>query len=72
MRQQVLTDTIASEIVSIDDALKYCGVARHMQDQAVMFAELRSKNIIVADSPPAHMHSSLINEYMSLKRSGIF
>ena len=72
MRQQVLTDTMASEIVSIDDALKYCGVTHHIQDQVAMFAELRSKNIIVADTPPAHMHSSLINEYMSLKRSGIF
>ena len=37
-----------------------------------MYAHLRSDNIIVADTPPAHMHSTLINEYMALKRSGIF
>ena len=72
MRQQALTDTLSGEIISIDDALKYCGVARHLQDQSAMFAELRSKNIIVTDTPPAHMHTTLINEYMSLKRSGIF
>ncbi|MEM7564002.1 MAG: DUF58 domain-containing protein [Pseudomonadota bacterium] len=72
MRQQVLTDTLASEINSMDDALKYCGVAHHMEDQAGMFAELRSQNIIVADTAPAHMHTTLINEYMALKRSGIF
>jgi uncharacterized protein (DUF58 family) len=72
MRQQVLTDTLASEIVSIDDALKYCGVSQHLQQQSAMYAQLRSDNIIVADTPPAQMHSTLINEYMALKRSGIF
>ena len=72
MRQQVLTDTLAAEVVSIDDALKYCGVSHHLQNQAAMYAQLRSDNIIVADTAPAHMHSTLINEYMALKRSGIF
>jgi len=72
MRQQVLTDTLAAEVVSIDDALKYCGVNRHLQDQSAMYAQLRSDNIIVADTTPVHMHSTLINEYMALKRSGVF
>jgi uncharacterized protein (DUF58 family) len=72
MRQQVLTDTLDAEVVSIDDALRYCGVQRHLQQQSAMYAQLRSDNIIVADTPPAYMHSTLINEYMSLKRSGIF
>ncbi len=72
MRQQVLTDTLAAEVVSIDDALKYCGVTHHLQDQAAMYTQLRSDNVIVADTAPAHMHSTLINEYMALKRSGIF
>ncbi len=72
MRQQALTDTLAEEVVSIDDALKYCGVTHHLQQQATMYAELRSNNIIVADTPPAYMHSTLINEYMALKRSGLF
>jgi uncharacterized protein (DUF58 family) len=72
MRQQVLTDTLASEVVSIENALKYCGVSRHLQQQAAMYAQLRSDNIIVADTAPAYMHSTLITEYMALKRSGIF
>ncbi|HUV21593.1 MAG TPA: DUF58 domain-containing protein [Gammaproteobacteria bacterium] len=72
MRQQVLTDTLASNVVSIDDALKFCEVSRHMQQQSAMFTQLRSDNIIVADTPPAQMHSTLINEYMALKRSGTF
>ena len=55
-----------------DDALKYCGVSHHLQDQAAMYTQLRSDNVIVADTAPAHMHSTLINEYMALKRSGIF
>jgi uncharacterized protein (DUF58 family) len=72
MRQQVLTDTLAAEVVTIDDALKYSGVSHHLQDQSAMYAQLRSNNIIVADTPPAYMHSTLINEYMALKRSGVF
>jgi uncharacterized protein (DUF58 family) len=72
MRQQVITEVRSAEVVSIDDALSYCGVSRHMQDQAEMFAQLRSNNIIVADTQPSYMHSTLINEYMTLKRSGAF
>ncbi len=72
MRQQALTETLASEVVSIDDALRYCGVTHHLQQQAAMFAELRSNNVIVADTPPAYMHATLISEYMALKRGGIF
>ncbi len=72
MRQQALTDTLAAEVVSLDDALRYCGVTHHLQQQAAMFAELRSNNVIVADTPPAYMHSTLISEYMALKRGGIF
>ena len=72
MRQQVLTDTLESDVVSIDDALKYCGVSGHLQQQASMYAQLRSDNVIVADTAPAYMHATLINEYMALKRAGIF
>jgi len=72
MRQQVLGDTLSSEVVSIDDALKYCGVSDHLQRQAAMYTQLRSDNVIVADTAPALMHATLINEYMALKRSGIF
>ena len=72
MRQQVLGDIQSAEIESIDDALRYCGVSRHLQEQAAMFSELRSDNIIVADTAPAYMHSTLINQYLSLKRAGIF
>jgi uncharacterized protein (DUF58 family) len=72
MRQQVLTDTLASEVVALDDALKYCGVSDHLQRQAAMYTRLRSDNVIVADTAPALMHATLINEYMALKRGGIF
>jgi hypothetical protein len=72
MRQQVLGDVQSADIVTLDDALRYCGVTRHLQDQAAMFSDLRSDNIIVADTPPAYMHSTLINQYLSLKRTGIF
>ena len=72
MRQQALTDTLAQEIVSLDDALRYCGVAHHLQEQAAMFAQLRGHSVIVADTAPAYMHSTLISEYMALKRSGVF
>ncbi len=72
MRQQALSDTLAAEVASIDDALMLCGVTAHLQNQAAMFAELRSNHVIVADTPPAYMHATLINEYMALKRSGQF
>lgn len=72
MRQQIMTDTLAGEVATIDNALRYCGVSYHLQEQAAMYAQLRSDNVIVADTPPAYMHSTLINEYRALKRGGIF
>ena len=72
MRQQVITDAQNTEIVSIEDALKYCGASQQMNKQAAMLTNLRSDNIIVTDTKPSHMHSALISEYMTLKRSGVF
>ena len=72
MRQQVVTDAQNTEIVSIEDALKFCGASQQMNNQAAMLANLRSENVIVTDTKPSHMHSKLISEYMALKRSGVF
>ena len=72
MRQQALTEARHSEIESIEDALGYCGASQQMQKQAAMLAALRSDNVIVADTQPCYMHSALINEYMALKRGGVF
>jgi len=72
MRQQVLTEAQHTEIVSLEDALKYCGASQQMQKQASMLTNLRSQNVIVADTQPSYMHSALISEYMALKRGGAF
>ncbi|MFA9418790.1 MAG: DUF58 domain-containing protein [Gammaproteobacteria bacterium] len=72
MRQQVVTDAQNTEIVSIEDALKFCGASQQMNKQAAMLANLRSDNVIVTDTKPSHMHSALISEYMALKRGGVF
>ena len=72
MRQQALSEAQHSEIVSIEDALSYCGASQQMQKQAAMLTALRSDNIIVADTQPSYMHSALISEYMALKRGGAF
>ena len=62
MRQQVLTDTIRSEVVSIDDALKYCGVSNHLQQQHAMYTQLRSDNIIVADTENHAIRKIVLHE----------
>ena len=72
MRQQVLTDAQHSDIESLDDALKYCGARHQMQKQAALHSQLRSDHIIVTDTQPSKMHITLIDEYMALKRSGVF
>ncbi len=72
MRQQVLTDAQHKPIESLDDALGFCGASRQMQKQAALYGELRANNIIVADTKPSQMHITLVEEYMSLKRSGVF
>ncbi|MCP4495013.1 MAG: DUF58 domain-containing protein [Gammaproteobacteria bacterium] len=72
MRQQALTDIQHSEIVSLEDALKYCGASQQIQKQAALHSALRSDHIIVTDTQPSQMHIALINEYMALKRSGAF
>ena len=61
-----------TEIVSIEDALKYCGATQQQGKQNAMLSNLRSDNVIVTDTKPSHMHSALISEYMALKRSGMF
>jgi len=72
MRQQALSEAQQNQIESIEDALSYCGASQQMQKQAAMLAELKSDNVIVADTQPSYMHSALISEYMALKRGGAF
>jgi uncharacterized protein (DUF58 family) len=72
MRQQVITDAQQAEIVSIEDALKYCGASQQQSKQSAMLTSLRRDNVIVTDTRPSHMHSALISEYMALKRGGMF
>ena len=72
MRPQVLTDAQHSNIDSLEDALRYCGASNQIQKQSALLSELRSNNIIVSDTPPSRMHIALVDEYMALKRSGIF
>ncbi len=72
MRQQALTDAQHIGVESLEDALRYCGASHQIQKQSVLHSELRSNNVIVTDTPPSHMHTTLINEYMALKRGGVF
>ncbi len=72
MRQQVVRDAQEMEVLSLSDALSFCGAANHEQKQAAMLTGLRSDNVIVVDTLPSTMHSALVTEYMALKRSGIF
>ncbi|MDH5356320.1 MAG: DUF58 domain-containing protein [Gammaproteobacteria bacterium] len=72
MRQQVLTDAQHSDIESLDEALKFCGATHQMQKQTALHSQLRSDHIIVTDTQPSQMHIALIDEYMALKRSGVF
>ena len=72
MRQQVISDVQTGKIVSIEDALRYCGASQKLNQQAAMLANLRHDNVIVSDTKPSYMHAALINEYMTLKRGGVF
>lgn len=72
MRQQVITEAQQANIVSIEDALKYCGASQQHSKQTAMLTSLRRDNVIVTDTKPSHMHSALISEYMALKRGGMF
>jgi uncharacterized protein (DUF58 family) len=72
MRPQVLTDARTSDIDSLEEALRYCGASNQMQKQSALYSELKSNKIIVSDTPPSQMHIALVDEYMALKRSGIF
>lgn len=72
MRQQAVSAAQNRDIDSLDSALEYCGASLQIQKQSALRSELRSNNTIVIDTAPSHMHISLVEEYMALKRSGVF
>ncbi|MCP4433842.1 MAG: DUF58 domain-containing protein, partial [Gammaproteobacteria bacterium] len=55
-----------------DEALRYCGASQQIQKQSALHSELRGNNVIVIDTPASQMHITLVDEYMALKRSGVF
>ena len=72
MRQQALIDARQKDIGSLEDALRYCGASQHHLRQALLHSELRASRSLVTDTRPSLMHVALVDEYMALKRAGVF
>ena len=70
LRETFLDQTLAHDVADFNDALRYCGVARFMQQRRQLLQQLQSAGVIMVDAPPHQLHISLVNEYLRMKRSG--
>ena len=72
LRPQALDQARQEEVGGLDSALRFCGASAQLSRRQTMLTALRSNSVIVADTPPVTMHTALIDEYISLKRRGVF
>jgi uncharacterized protein (DUF58 family) len=70
LRENFLEQTLTREVVTFNDALRYCSVVQFMQQRHQLLQRLRASGVIMVDATPQQLHMNLVNEYLKMKRSG--
>ncbi|WP_460804243.1 DUF58 domain-containing protein [Microbulbifer agarilyticus] len=70
LRESSLDSLLQKPIANFDDALMNCAGRDLIQRRERLLQQLRARNTILADALPRDMHTSLVETYWQLKRSG--
>jgi hypothetical protein len=70
LRERVLDESLTAPLASIDDALLLAGATQHLESREQLLRRLHAEGVVVIDTPPAHLHTALVREYLLIKRSG--
>ena len=70
LRENFLDRTLAQEVMTFNDALRYCGVVQFIQQRHLLLQRLRAAGVTMVDATPQRLHMNLVNEYLKMKRSG--
>lgn len=70
LRENSLDDILAAQVTDFDSAVGYSAAVDFSQRRRQLLEQLRARGAIVSDAVPQIMHINLVNEYLSLKRSG--
>ncbi len=71
IKNQAISETIATEIKNVDDANSYCAALALQNSFQANLKRLAKEGILCVDSQPEHLLPYVINTYLNVKHSGI-
>ena len=72
IRDRETERALTHPVAHFSDALVYCSALQAERQREHMLGALKARGAIIVEALPQHLHSALVNEYISLKRSGRF
>lgn len=70
LQERIIKENIDQPITTLDEALSYVGSIGYLQRRKQMQEQLTQAGAIIVDSSPQQLHTTLIQQYLSLKRQG--
>lgn len=70
LKEQALEDCLNSEMINLQDTLKYSQTVHYMQQRERLHQSLIHSGVIAVDSLPKHLAVNMANQYFDIKRSG--
>lgn len=71
MREAVLDTAAEKTVKTFDDAIQYASLKHYLQYRKQAFDALQEANVLSIDVQPAELSVELINQYLSIKGSGV-
>ena len=71
LREQALQQITDRAVADFQTALDYAGTVHFLEERRQLLEQLRLHGAHIADTLPKHLHIELVNQYWTLKRSGL-
>lgn len=70
MREQVLDHAAQNKVYNFDQALEHAALTRYLASREHLLKRLQAMGVQALDVPPQALTATLINNYLTIKRSG--
>ena len=72
LREQYLDVILEQPVVHFTQALEFAGAAEFYNQRKALMESLKAAGVHLLDTTPKHLATALVNQYLSLKKSGQF
>ena len=70
MREQALDQALEPPVEKLEQAIEQASIMNYLQQRQATLEKIRRSGVQALDVPPEKLSTSLINQYLDIKRSG--